>query len=192
MPICFDRLGLWFKLFSRSFYSKSARNRLASFVAPLKPGEVVVDLGSGAGALIELAHTRRSDLKYVCLDPAIGMLRYAPPYVCKVIGRAEQLPFRQAVGAFMVGDAIHHFQSPEGAVGEMRSTLKPGGKIFIFDINRATSIGRGLVAMEKLFGEPARFFSPEQLRDLLARRGFEVNSITQDFRYTVEATLRWT
>lgn len=189
MTISFDRLGLCFKLFSRSFYSRSARKHLWSFVAPLKPGEIVVDLGGGAGALIELAHGRRPDLKYVCTDPAIGMLRYAPLYAWKVAGRAEQLPFKPAVSAFMIGDAIHHFKSPESAVEGMYGTLNPGGRIFIFDINRATAMGRGLVVVERLFGEPARFFSPEELRDLLTKKGFLVTSITHGFRYTIEARL---
>jgi len=158
-------------------------------MAPFSPADVVIDLGGGAGALTELAHVRRQDLRYVCTDPAIGMLRYAPSYVWKVVGRAEQLPFRPAVSAFVIGDAIHHFKSPESAVKEIRSALKRGGRIFIFDINRATVMGRGLVAVEKLFGEPATFFSPEQLRDLLTRKGFEVTSITHGFRYTIEARL---
>lgn len=187
MAISFDRLGLWFKLFSRSLYSKSVRNRLSSFVTPLHPADVVIDLGGGTGAMIEIVHATKPDLTYVCVDPAIGMIRYAPSYALKVIGRAEMLPFRQTVSAFMVGNAIHHFKNPVGALEEMRGALSTGGRIFIFDINRATLLGRGLAAAERFFGEPAQFFSPEQLRDLLTRKGFEVTSIRHGFRYTIEA-----
>jgi len=149
---------------------------------------IVVDLGGGTGTLLILAHRERPELAYLCLDIAPGMLRHAPRYAWRVAGRSEQIPLADSVaGSVMIGDALHHFDDLILALEEIIRVLKPGGKLFVFDLDPATFIGRLIMRMEERLSEPANFFSPDQLQRLLARKGFIVLSREDGWRYTLEA-----
>lgn len=188
MPIPFGRLGLFFKLFSSFFYPRAARQRLSEMMGTVERGAFVVDLGGGTGTLLAFAHRSRSDLKYICVDPAIGMLRYAPRYAFKIAARAEDLPFRdRAVGAVTMGEAIHHFTDPTRGIEEVRRVLKAGGKVFVFDFNPEKGIARAVTAFERFSGEPVMFYPPRQLQELLSEKGFTVLRVSGGWRYTVEA-----
>lgn len=188
MALSFDNLGLTFKLFSRFFYSRKAVRSLSTVINSLEPGSYVIDLGGGSGALIEFSYSVRNDLRYVCVDPAQGMLKYVAPYAWRVMARGEELPFKDhAVGAILIGDAIHHFSRPQDGIDEAKRTLKPEGKLFIFDINRRTFMGWLVAFAERILGEPAHFYDPDQLRTILATRGFKVLAVNRAWRYTIEA-----
>ena len=131
MPVPFEHLGLWFKLFSILFYPREAKRHAFAFIQHAAPSGFVVDLGGGAGTLLNLAHKIRTDFTYLCADPAIGMLKYVRPYAYRVAAVGEDLPFRDnTVVAVMIGDAIHHFADPERGITEVHRILKPGGKLF--------------------------------------------------------------
>lgn len=188
MPATFDKLGLWFKLFSSWFYPRRAIKSLSHFIASLENKGCVVDLGGGSGTLIEFAYSMRQDICYICADPAKGMLKYVPPYAWRVMALGEELPFKNSVvGAIMVGDAIHHFMKPDRGIDEAFRTLRPGGKLFIFDINRQTFLGWLISYMEKTMHEPAHFYTPDELQALLVAKGFTVLTISHPWRYTIEA-----
>ncbi len=125
---------------------------------------------------------------YICADPALGMLKYVRRHAYRVAIRGEYLPFKGGtVAAVMIGDAIHHFRDPEGAIKEARRILKTGGTIFLFDINPRTFMGRIVLEIERLLGEPGNFYSPEQLREVLVEKGFVVLIGGHGWRYTLEA-----
>jgi ubiquinone/menaquinone biosynthesis C-methylase UbiE len=188
MHISFNRLGLCFKLFSWLVYPRSARRRLALVMSRVEPAAIVADLGGGTGTLLDFAHRARPDLHYLCVDPAIGMLRYAPPYALRVAARAEELPFRDhALGAVTIGDALHHFRDPARGIEEAARVLAPGGQLFVFDLNPDTIIGRIVSAAERFSGEPAHFYAPRALEELLAANGFAGITVSQGSRYTVDA-----
>jgi ubiquinone/menaquinone biosynthesis C-methylase UbiE len=188
MPASFDSLGVWFKLFSSWFYPRRAIKSLSHFIRSLGYGGCVVDLGCGSGTLIEFAHSMRSDMCYICVDPAQGMLKYVQPYAWRVMALGEELPFKDnVVGAIMIGDAIHHFTEPHKGISEAMRTLMPGGKLFIFDINRQTVLGWLISHMEKSMDEPAHFYTPDELKNLLIAKGFKVLTISHPWRYTIEA-----
>ncbi len=110
------------------------------------------------------------------------------PHAYRVAARGEHLPFKGGtVAAVMVGDAIHHFTDPAGAIEEARRILKAHGAIFLFDINPRTFMGRMVLGLERLLGEPGNFYSPEQLRDVLVEKGFAVPIGGHGWRYTLEA-----
>lgn len=58
----------------------------------------------------------------------------------------------------MIGDAIQHFTDPQRGLSEVMHTLVPGGKLFIFDINRQTFMVWLISKMEKLMHETAHFW----------------------------------
>jgi hypothetical protein len=60
-------------------------------------------------------------------------------------------------------------------------------KLFIFDINPKTLVGRVAVGMERRLREPANFYPPEYLEDLLAKIGYTVVVPGHGARYTLEA-----
>ena len=100
----------------------------------------------------------------------------------------EELPFKDnVVGAIMIGDAIHHFTEPHRGIGEAMRILIPGGKLFIFDINRQTFMGWLISCMEKSMHEPAHFYTPDELKILLMVKGFKVLTISHQWRYTIKA-----
>jgi ubiquinone/menaquinone biosynthesis C-methylase UbiE len=188
MPASFDSLGLWFKLFSSWFYPRQAIKNLSHFIRSLENKGCVVDLGGGSGTLIEFAHSMRSDICYICADPAKGMPQYIPSYAQRVMALAEELPFKDnVVGAIMIGDAIHHFTEPPKGISEAMRTLIPGGKLFIFDINRETFMGCLISHMEKSMHEPAHFYNPDELKYLLSAKGFKVLTVSHPWRYSIEA-----
>lgn len=161
MPASFDRLGLWFKLFSSLFYPRYAIQGLSHFIKGFEDNRHVVDLGCGSGTLIEFAHSVRSDMRYICVDPSKGMMQYAPTYAWRVMALGEELPVKDnVVCAMMIGDAIRHFKKPQRGISEVMRTLMPGGKLFIFDIHRQTLMGWLISHMEGSMHEPAHILYP--------------------------------
>ncbi len=187
VPVPFEHLGLCFRLCSALFYTRAAKRHLSRMVAGASAGDIVIDLGGGTGTLADMAHRTRPALTYVCVDPALGMLRYVRPHALSVAARGENLPFRdRGVAAVLIGDALHHFTDTEKTIDEVQRILRVRGKLFIFDINSESLLGRWVSALEKLFHEPSNFYSPGQLEDLLKRKGFARVSAEKSARYTCE------
>ncbi|OPY68544.1 MAG: putative methyltransferase YcgJ [Syntrophorhabdaceae bacterium PtaU1.Bin034] len=188
MSVPFERLGLLFKLFSAAFYPGRAKARLSNVMKTAGHPGVVADIGGGTGTLLDLARPTRPDLEYVCVDPALGMLKYVGPHARPIAARAEELPFGDGtIDIVLIGDAIHHFTDLRKAVEEVRRVLKPRGRLFVCDIDRSAVMGRLVVRLERLVGEPGNFCSIEELQHLLSRNGFAVLSKGAGWRYTVEA-----
>ena len=188
--IPFDCLGPLFKRFAGVIYPGETRDLVRSVVRSIEPERFILDLGAGTGILSNFAREERQDLRYVALDPAIGMLKNARQHVSKVLGRAEGLPFKRATfDVVLIGDAIHHVNDPEWAVIEIKRVLRRNGMFFVFDIDPEAYMGRAIRLAERLFHEPARFYPPEQLSALLAKDGFEVDVHRHDWRYSLIAKL---
>lgn len=187
--IPFNHLGLIFKLFTSFVYPAGARKDLADAVNAIRTDAAVLDIGSGTGILTQFVRNGRADLRYVCLDPAPGMLKYVPGYAHKIEGNAEELPFRnQVFGVVLVGDALHHLSNPTKAITEMIRCLDSRGTLFIFDINPGTFMGRLIRGLEVLFNEPATFYLPEELECIFVGRSSFVKTRHYGWRYTIIAS----
>jgi ubiquinone/menaquinone biosynthesis C-methylase UbiE len=188
--IPFNRLGPVFKVFASLVYPEVFRKELASIVDRTRRGGSALDIGSGTGILSEFAYRARKDLRYTMIDPARGMLRFAPRFAAKVIGTAESLPFLS--GSFdtvITGDAFHHFKDPHGALQEMRRVMKGDGVLIVFEIDPGSPLGAIITRGEKVFGEPAHFYRPQKFLEMLGNHGFECRVSRYDWRYSIIARL---
>jgi demethylmenaquinone methyltransferase/2-methoxy-6-polyprenyl-1,4-benzoquinol methylase len=188
--IPFNRLGLLFKVFSPLVYPWKTIDDLSGLLEGIEPGSLVFDIGAGTGIFTQFAHKIINDLKYVALDPAHGMIQYAPEYTYKVRAIAESLPFKKSIfSVVLIGDTIHHIDNPHKAIMEIKGCTTPSGHLFIFDLNPDTFMGRIICRMERLFKEPANFYSPETLSEMLTGYGFRTKISRYDWRYSVMAEL---
>lgn len=186
--IPFNRLGLIFKIFASFIYPRSFRATFLSVLQRVPRAGAVLDVGSGTGILSRFAHDVRKDLLFTMIDPAPGMLRFAPGFGRKVIGLAEALPFRRGFfEALFIGDAFHHFGKPQEAIGEIARALKPKGLLVIFEINPGTPLGASITWGERIFREPAHFCRPRRLAEILAENGFECTISHYGWRYAIIA-----
>lgn len=186
----FNNLGFVFKHFGSILYTKPILDDLCLFLHGFTDKESVLDIGAGTGMMSEFAYRCNDNLRFVAVDPAAGMLKYAPPYLETHVGEAEALPFEDSsFGAVFMGESLHHFEDIDAALSEVVRVLKDGGRLFIYDFDRGTFLGKSVFFMEKLFGEPANFYEPSVLKEELEKYGFSVTVMKHGWRYTVSAIL---
>ena len=188
--IPFNHLGFIFNTFGSFVYPKSVRNALCYFLKELPKQVKVLDIGAGTGLLCKFGHACREDLQYVAVDPAEGMMKYAQNYVTTYVATAEALPFEEdSFDATMMGESLHHFRDVDKALKECARVLKDGGKLFIYDFDINTFMGKNICQGEKLLGEPGHFFTPKSLEKKLESFGFNATITKHGWRYTVDAII---
>ena len=186
--IPFNHLGPVFKMFASLIYPGEFRKVLESTVQRVRNKGAVLDVGSGTGILSQFARAARDDLQFTMIDPAPGMLRFAPVFAKKVIGRAESLPFPAgSFDAVFTGDAVHHFNDPVPALEEIRRVLRNGGVLTVFEIDPGSFLGAFITHGEKMFREPAHFYRPGELAGMLSGNGFECGISSFGWRYSITA-----
>ena len=188
--IPFNHLGWIFKTFGSRIYPKEVRQGLCEFIEVLESHSKVLDIGAGTGMMCEFVHAYRDDLFLTAVDPAIGMLKFSPSYVTTYKASAEDLPFNNRhFDCILMGESLHHFRDVDMAIKESTRVLKDKGKLFIYDFNVATFMGKSICRGEKLLGEPGNFFEPEVLKRKLETYGFVVAIKHYGWRYTISAIL---
>ena len=102
------------------------------------PGDRVLDVGCGTGALLEALSLAAPRAKLAGVDLSEEMLevarrRLGADFVLKQ-ACAETLPFGDAAFDVVVSSSVFHFiRHPASALGEMRRVLKPSGRVVITD-----------------------------------------------------------
>lgn len=116
----------------------------------------------------------------VGIDPSPAMLAHAAARgIQAVCATAEALPFaaRQFDHALVV-TTICFVDSAQEMLVEARRVLKPGGRLIIGFIDRASPLGQDYLAHqdESVFYRDATFFSPDEVGPLLQDTGFAIDA----------------
>jgi SAM-dependent methyltransferase len=106
--------------------------------ASLRPGDTVLDVGSGLGLLTLAAHDRIGDGWVIAVDPSVGaleeLLRLAHEVnangIMYLVGDAEVLPLPDAsIDAAVLRSVLVHVLDVDTAVGELARVLRPDGRL---------------------------------------------------------------
>ena len=189
--IPFNHLGWIFKHLGPAIYPGKVRESFCLFLQTLSKQASVLDMGAGTGVMSEFAYACRDDLHYAAVDPAEGMLKFSPEYIETHKAAAEALPFdAENFDMVFMGESLHHFQDVDKALQETVRVLKKEGKLFIYDFDVSTFMGKSICIGEKLLGEPGNFFTPEALKEILESYGFLALINQYGYRYTISAQLK--
>ncbi len=114
--------------------------------AALPAGATLLDVGTGPGYLLASLAELRPDLGLFGLDLSSRMIRYARqgagglPGYHWLVGDALALPFRdRGFAGALATFSLHIWKSPAAGLRELGRILKPGGRAFIYELNRQAS-----------------------------------------------------
>jgi SAM-dependent methyltransferase len=147
-----------------------------------KPGEHILDLGCGDGALtLKLA---RLDCAVVGVDASPEMVAAAQSLGLTVqVMDGQTLPFINEFDAVFSNAALHWMKQPKAVIAGVWRALKPGGR-FVAEFGGYGNVATIIAAIESALASrgmtvasPWFFPRPEEYKDLLEVIGFEVNTI---------------
>lgn len=169
-------------------YSKSARfvsdlgEPLLDLLAP-KPGELILDLGCGDGALTEKIIAAGSDV--IGIDTSRAFLEAARARGLNVaLMDGHKLALKRRFDAVFSNAALHWMKRPEQVVEGVANCLKPGGR-FVGEFGGKGNVDTIRVTLHKELRkrgidpwsvDPWYYPSIEDYSELLRRFGFTVES----------------
>jgi SAM-dependent methyltransferase len=157
-------------------------------IAAMRPGEVVVDLGSGAGFDCLLAARQVGDTGHVIgVDMTHEMLTKARENAAKVgvanvefrLGELEHLPIADNTADVIISNCVVNLVPDKARVfREAFRVLKPGGRVAISDVVNIAPLPEELRADPQLLcGCVAGAISAQRVETLLSAAGFTDVSI---------------
>ncbi|HUV49897.1 MAG TPA: arsenite methyltransferase [Anaerolineae bacterium] len=130
-------------------------------LADLKPGEIVLDLGSGAGFDAFLAAKKvGKEGKVIGVDMTLEMIKKAKKNADKMgvgnvefrLGEIEGLPVPDNSVDVVLSNCVINLSPDKRAVfGEIFRVLKPGGRISISDVLRSGEIPKEIIDDPKAY-----------------------------------------
>lgn len=171
-------------------------------IAALKPGEVVLDLGSGGGLDVLLAARKVGEHGFVYgVDMTDEMLALARRNAAKAgvpnvefrKGHIEAIPLPDQTVDVILSNCVINLSPDKGQVlGEALRVLRPGGRFAVSDIVVDGSLDDLPVSEAQIrealswAGCIAGALTVAQYRSLLADAGFDEIEVTVKHRYTLD------
>jgi 2-polyprenyl-3-methyl-5-hydroxy-6-metoxy-1,4-benzoquinol methylase len=155
--------------------------RFLEFVRPhLKPGDRVLDIGCGDGALVRTLQQFGAVPMGVDLDPEGARFIEQSYRIPVVVSPFETAAFADGqFDAVVATHVIEHFFAPVDAMEKMRRLLKPNGLLVL----EAPNILRPKVGFHRLFSVPHNYyFSPRTLCLAMQRAGFAAVAVREFHR----------
>src|SRR5215212_10695377 len=156
---------------------------VVELLAP-RPGERIVDLGCGTGALT--AQIAAADAKVLGIDASDAMITRAKelyPRLRFEVARGENFAVETPVNAVFSNAALHWMSPPEAVATSVARALEPGGR-FVAEMGGIGNISTIVAAMYQALAEegipreqvrnPWYFPSIGEYASLLEQAGFEV------------------
>lgn len=160
-----------------AFYVEASVRETLSRLA-LFPGDRVLEVGCGTGALLRKISETGADLELHGADPVPEMLAIArkrlPESVRLQEAWAEALPYPDGGLDVVVScNMFHYIREPEKALAEMRRVLRPGGRLVVTDWCD-DYLACKLCDWYLKLADPAHFrmYGSAELKGLLGRAGF--------------------
>ena len=150
----------------------------------IQPGDHILDMGAGTGKNALLMHRYLDEGSITALEIGREMQEQFTRK-CGAVQNIylehrhieEPLPFREQFDKVLISYVLHGFERQErtAILQNAYRTLKPGGKLFIFDWNSFDLQESGPIMrffMNHIECHPARDFIQQELHDVLIRIGF--------------------
>lgn len=145
IPRMFSRIAGRYDLANRVLsgtLDRSWRRKLVQLAKP-RPGERVLDVGTGTGDLLIEFHRREPTLSLWGLDLAGGMLAVGREKLRRlrieaslVEGDALQMPFpREAFDIVAIAFGLRNLPDREQGLREMADRLRPGGRLLVLEFS---------------------------------------------------------
>ena len=152
-----------------------------------RPVRRLLDLGCGTGQLADRLQRELRGTRVVGCDFSAGMLAQAARRsrrVRWVRGDAQRLPF--ANGSFDVvttTEAFHWFPDQRRALAECRRVLAPNGRLLLAAASPPfAALADAAAAASRVIGQPFRWPTAEEVKEMIAAAGFRVDSQRRIFR----------
>lgn len=134
---------------------KDEKYRLKGIRGRVRPGNIILDAGSGYGNMSRLALAEAGgDATVVMYDPLLEMLANAKNYMlgsqaALYSGIFECMPFREGIfDAVLCGYSLRDSIDLQQAIAEMHRVLKNDGRLVIIDLGKPDNrILRGMVSI---------------------------------------------
>jgi SAM-dependent methyltransferase len=173
---------------------------------PLWKGKKVLEVGCGLGT--DATNFARAGADYTGIELSKASMELAEKRF-RVFGLegqfhnlnaevlANELPKSNYDLVYSFG-VIHHTPDPQAVLHQIRKVIKPNGefRMMLYGKNswKDIMIGAGLDQPEAQTGCPIAFtYTHDEVRDMLAKAGFEATSITNDhiFPYVIEKYVKY-
>lgn len=147
-----------------------------------QPGETLLDLGCGDGALTVTLVER--GCRVVGIDSSPDMVTAARALgIDAQVMDGHALPFSEEFDAVFSNAALHWMNQPQQVIGSVWRALKPGGR-FVGEFGGHGNVATIVVAIESVLtarglsvSSPWFFPQPAEYRALLEAQGFRVSSL---------------
>lgn len=168
--------------------------------AGIRPGDVVVDLGSGAGndAFVARAETGAAG-RVIGVDMTIEMIERAERNRAKLgfenvefrLGEIEHLPVESDTANVVISNCVLNLVPDKAqAYAEIHRILKPGGHFSISDIVTTGDIPPHLRAMAEMYaGCVAGAIAKEEYLRVIESAGFTAVSVVKERQIVIPAEL---